>query len=65
MLDSMKMVRNCDDGSQSESDIESDPEEISNTYLNDSDLCSWLIDLAVSISDNSQNKTWLPPKEAK
>lgn len=62
MLDSMKMVSNCDD---SQSDIESDAEEISDTYLNDSGLYSRLIDLAVSLDDNPQDETWLPPKEAK
>ncbi|KAG2356581.1 hypothetical protein BDR07DRAFT_1380723 [Suillus spraguei] len=62
MFDSLKMVSNCDDN---QSDIESDAEEISDTYLNDSGLCSCLIDLAASIDDDLHDETWLPPREAK
>ncbi|KAG2117889.1 uncharacterized protein F5147DRAFT_768030 [Suillus discolor] len=56
------MVNNYD---ESQSDIELDAEEIPDTYLNDSGLCSRLIDLAMSIDDNPHNETWLSPKKAK
>jgi len=56
------MVNNCD---ESQSDIESDVEEIPDPDLNDSGLRSRLIDLAVSIDDNPHDETWLSPKEAK